>query len=688
MPRLFLDLETYSEIPIRNGTYRYAEGAEILLFAYALGDAEIQVWDCVANRSVPPDLSTALLDPATILVAHNVGFDRTILERSPLAKAFDFSISRWRCTMARAYAHGLPGSLGTLCDIFSIAADKAKDKDGKRLLNLFCIPRKHDKTRATEKTHPADWAKFKEYARLDIAAMRELSRKLPAWNCYDEELNLWRLDQTINSRGMYIDRKLAECAVQAVKEAQAKLAARTDDISMGMLASTTQRDATLKYLLAAYGVDLPDLTASTVERRMEDPTLPLELKELLAIRLQASSTSTAKYVKLLAGLSSDDRVRGTIQYCGASRTGRFSGKLWQPQNLMRPTMKQKDIEFGIEALKANGADLFFENVMELASNTVRGCIIAPPGKKLVDSDLSGIEGRVLPWLAGEKWVLDAYRAYDEGRGHDIYKLVYARAFKIRPEDVTKEQRQIGKVMTLMLGYGGSCGAFVTGALSYRIDLAKLAAGLIHELEPSIEEKAENSWAWAVKEKRTLDLPKDIYVVCRALTETWRRSHPRIVEFWNDLQQAAINATENPGRVFKAGSKITFVRNGNWLRAVLPSGRSLCYASPRYENEEFSYLGNNQYTRKWSRLSTYAGKFAENMTQAVARDIMTANMPRIEAAGYEIVSTIHDEILTEALDDLCHSHEELSVLLATAPSWAEGLPLAASGFETQRYRKDD
>lgn len=320
MTRLFIDLETFSEVPIRNGTFAYSEGAEIMLWAFAFEDGPIYVWDLTSDQSIPAALQVRLANPSIEIIAHNAAFDRTILEKC----GYHTDLKRWRCTMARAFAHSLPGSLATLSDIFNLGVEKAKGKEGKKLINLFCMSRKTGAVkRATAQTHPEEWQQFIEYARLDIAALRELDKKLPNWNYDGDELALWHLDQTINRRGMQIDKELVDGAITAVNRAQKSLAERTDDISLGLLQSTTQRDETLKYLLAAYGVDLPDLQASTVERRLEDPELPTELKELLGIRLQASSTSTAKYGKLRSVISTDGRIRGTIQYCGAGRTGRF-----------------------------------------------------------------------------------------------------------------------------------------------------------------------------------------------------------------------------------------------------------------------------------------------------------------------------------------------------------------------------
>ncbi|HBI8282959.1 TPA: DNA polymerase, partial [Escherichia coli] len=213
----------------------------------------------------------------------------------------------------------------------------------------------------------------------------------------------------------------------------------------GEVQAATQRDALIKHIVESYGVELPDMQRSTLERRIADPDLPSAVKELLAIRLQASTTSTSKYKALMKGVSHDGRLRGTLQFCGASRTGRWAGRLFQPQNLPRPSLKQEQIDEGIEALKAGCADLLFDNIMELTSSALRGCIIAPTGKKLVVSDLSNIEGRMLAWLAGEEWKLNAFREYDAGTGPDLYKLAYAKAFDIAPDDVDKHMRQIGKV---------------------------------------------------------------------------------------------------------------------------------------------------------------------------------------------------------------------------------------------------
>lgn len=686
MPTLHLDLETYCEVPITNGTHAYAEQAEIMLFAYALDNGPVKVWDCTSDSLMPDDLADALENPEVLLVAHNSQFDRTVLAH----QGHQLALGRWRDTMVKALAHSLPGSLGDLCDILKVPTDKAKDKAGRQLIMLFCKPRPASSKirRATRETHPAEWALFVEYAALDIEAMRAIDKKLPAWNYKDGELALWHLDQTINERGVMVDTELAHAAVRAVERAQKGLAARTHELTDGAVQAATQRDALLRHLVAAYGIELPDMQQSTLARRVNDPDLPPALRELLAIRLQASTTSTSKYKTLAKGVSSDGRLRGTLQFNGASRTGRWAGRLFQPQNLPRPVLKQDAIDLGIAALKADCEDLLFANVMELTSSAIRGCIVAPAGKKLAVADLSNIEGRVLAWLAGETWKLQAFADFDAGHGPDLYKLAYAKSFGIQPDAVSKDQRQVGKVQELALGYEGGVGAFLTFAAAYAIDLEAMGEQAIDAIAPAVLQEAVRALEWTKQQGRpTFGLSDRAWLVCDSFKRAWRYAHPATSSLWKDLEEAARLAVLDP-RKTKTCRSLKLRRDGAWLRIALPSGRSLCYPSPQVDEAgKLSYMGVNQYSRKWSRLKTYGGKLAENVTQAVARDVLAANMPAIEREGYRIVLTVHDEIIAEAPGTPDYSADHLAGLMATNPSWARGLPLAAAGFESTRYRKD-
>ena len=684
--KLFIDTETYSETPIQWGTYRYVQDSECMIVTWAIDDGEVQGWDLTAEYGTwPVTLCEALLN-ADEIIAHNAMFDRLVINTHT---HLDVPLEKWRCSMVKAMAHSLPGGLGVLCDILNVPQAEGKH-DGKKLVQLFCKPRpKNSKVRrATRETNPEEWQAFIDYAKADISAMRAVYNRLPSWNYAGAELALWHLDQRINDRGFKVDEELVAAALHAVSTEKSRLTGHTHDITDGELTSVTQRDPLFEYILTEYRVSLPDLKAATLERRLADPDIPDGLKELLRVRLQVTTTSTSKYKALTRGTTQDGRLHGTLQFNGAGRTGRWSGRTFQPQNLpSRGLLPAGEISTGIEAMKAGVAHLCFDNVMHLASSAIRGCIVAPKGKKLVIADLSNIEGRILAWLAGEEWKLQAFRDFDNGTGADLYKLAYAKSFKIKPEDVTKAERQVGKVMELAMGYEGGVGAFLTFSLAYGIDLEEMAAGAIATLPDDIYRDASGFYDWSVKQNRsTFSLSKEAFIVCDAFKRLWRFAHPMVSTMWKELEAAAVEAVEHPGvtihcRMFKVR------RDGAWLRIGLPSGRALCYPQPQVEDGKLSYMGINQYTRQWGRIKTYGGKLVENCTQAVARDVMAANMQRIEDVGFAITLTVHDEIITEAPDEEMFNVGLLSDLMTTPNAWHAGLPLAAAGFEDYRYRKD-
>jgi DNA polymerase len=652
---LYLDLETFCEVPINHGTHAYAEAAEVMLTQYAIDNGEPVVKEGLAEE-LP-----MLIDMADIVVTHTKdGFDRVVLHYQgiaiPLEKHHDTSI--------QALSHGLPGGLDKLCAIMGITGDMAKDKAGKQLIQLFCKPRpKTSKIRrATKETHPLEWGRFVSYAGQDIVAMRELYRKLPRVNYPSpREHALWCLDQRINDRGMRVDLALARGAISTVAAAKKIMDKRTKEITDDQLQSTTQRDKLLQLALADYGVALPDMQGATIERRLEDPDLPAGLRELLALRLQTATTSNAKYNRLLKAVSSDGRLRGALQFSGAARTKRWSGKVFQPQNLPRPDMEADEIALGIPAIIAGGAHLVWDEPIKLCSNAIRGCIVAEEGKKLVVSDLAQVEARVLPWLAGEQWKLEAFAEYDRGEAPDNYIMAYSRGFGVAPEEVDKYGRQIGKVSELSCGYGGAYAAWISMGALYGFDLPR------HQVNE--------------------------------IVNAWRAAHPAICDWdtglWKKLDDAARNAVQNPGKTFAAGEHIRFERWREWLRMELPSGGFLNYAAPAIMEDPrrpgqtcVSYMGVNNYTKKWERLTTYGGKLSADATQATAREIMAENLPEIEADGFDVILLVHDEVVTEVWDvDSGHTVERLNALLSRNPAWAEGLPLAAGGFEAYRYRKE-
>lgn len=683
---LYLDFETFSKTPIKNGTYRYLQDCEPLLFAYAFNDDEPQVIDFTAGEDFPQRVLEAFANPDVLLVAHNAMFDRNVL-----AYAYDIQtpLERWHCTMVHAMLHSLPGSLDLLSDIFALGAD-AKDKDGKKLIQMFCKPvtRGRKKVRLTRDTNPEEWERFVQYAKQDIPSCRKLHRQaLPKWNLLPQERAYYLQDQKRNDRGFRVDLELAHAALKAVEAAQADLKQETQRLTAGELQSTSQRDATLEFILQQFGVALPDLQSSTLERRLEDPDIPEEVKELLRIRLQVSTTSTSKYKALVKGVNDDGYLRGTIQFCGAIRTARDAGRTFQPQNLpSRNLLERDDIERGVRALKIGCAGLIYDNVMLLTSSTLRSVIIPPDGGKIVCADLSNIEGRMLAWLAGEEWKLQAFRDFDRGAGHDLYILTYAKSFAADPEDVTKAQRQIGKVQELALGYEGGVGAFIAFALTYNIDLDDMADQAWETLPAELLEESKGFYDWTVKKHRsTFGLSEKTFIVCNAIKTGWRQAHPNTVALWKALDDMFRHAIQTPGETFRWG-RIACRRDGNWVRIILPSGRSLCYPSPRIDDRNVSYMGINQYTRKWERIKTHGGKLAENVTQAAARDVFKHGELLAEQAGYAVVLPVHDELVTYAPNSPEYNPERLGALMASNPDWADGLPLAAGGFEASRYMK--
>lgn len=609
---IYADTETFSPQDLsRVGAARYAEDAQIILWSYAENDAPAKVWDRVSSPQMPADLKRMwerlFADPDARVVMHNgMNFDRQVFASNgfgeiPAEKIID--------TMVLAYEHALPGSLGQLCEAFRLDADHAKDKDGKRLIQIFCkpLPVNYKLTRATPQTHPAEWERFKNYARLDIEAMRAIYKKLPKWNATAQERRLQALDAVINSRGMCIDLELAKGAVETAARHRTYLAARTRELTGGAVSAATQRDALLEYLRAEWGLDLVSATRAEVEKCIAEPGIPEPVKDLLRVRIASTKISVQKFQSVLNAACEDGRLRGCLQFRGASRTGRFSGRIFQPQNLARPTMRNDEIEFAIEATKGGLLDTFYEDPMPVLSNLLRGLIIAPKGKKLVVADYSNVEGRVLAWLAGEEWKLKAFRDFDTGVGHDLYKLTYARAFNVKPETVTKAQRQMGKVLELGMGYGGGAGAFRTFALAYGIDLHDMADAVKSSISPAIWAEACEWYPKALLGGFTEGMDKEVFLACDSVKRAWRKANAQIVQFWHDMDAGVRQAVIEGGPV-RVGRYITVDKKGNYLRVRLPSGRYLVYPSPRIDDDGISYFGVAQVSRKWARIRSWGGKY--------------------------------------------------------------------------------
>lgn len=723
-PTLYCDLETFSAKDIRAGSHAYAAdpSAEVLLWGYAIDDAPAKVWDVTAGP-MPEELRQALDEVARKERRHvwqnGVMFDRVFL--SYVMPEIELPMETLDDTMVMAYQAGLPGSLKELCQVFHLSADKAKDADGSRLIQIFCkpLPSTWKLDRATSKTHPEEWAKFVNYCRLDIESMREVYKKLPAFNRTAKERELQVLDATINMRGIGVDVEFAEAAIATAERAKKDIDKQVFKLTDGRVVTAGQRDALIQFFFDKYGWQLKDMRKSELEKRMEDPDIPDEMKELIGLRLMGTKTSVQKYKRVVQG-AVDGRLRGCMQFRGASRTGRISGRTFQPQNLPRPLIKsQAEIEEIIEDTKLGILEICYEDVSVPLSSAIRSVIVPAAGNRLCVADFSNVEGRVLAWLAGEEWKLEAFREFDtlqtkDGgwalpyrggwfqewavnakgdfihKGHDLYKLTYARTFGIKPEDVTKDQRQMGKVLELALGYQGGPGAFATFAMNFGMDLDELAKTTEATIEESYWIESMGMLKWAKEKKLIRGMSQKAWVACNAIKSAWRKANSEIESFWYALAKACQSAIKAKGVAFSAGRIVCKV-SGNYLLMRLPSGRYLVYPAPRLPEEgemcDFSFMGVNQYTKKWERIPTYSGKLAENSVQGAACDLLLEAGPRLEAAGYHIVMSVHDEYITEIKDDNTRNHREMEQIMSALPDWAEGLPLVAAGFESYRYRKD-
>lgn len=683
--KLWLDLETRSPVPIKQGIAKYSTKVEIIMAQWAIDDGDVHV-ESLYRLSQPSKLLQDAMRAADEIWAHGAEFEQTVLATAEWFRTLKISRFKWRCTMALARMHGLPGGLDKLSTIFKLPIEEAKDKRGYELIRIFCIPQK-DGTYHDDRSHPNEWREFLHYGGMDITSMRAVYRKCPKWNATPRLWRVWHLDQKMNRRGVAMDLLLAQGAVEATTKAKKKLKDKTTDMTLGAVESTTQRNRLLEYL-REYGVDLPDLTADTVERRLEDENLPEHVKELLRVRQQASKASTAKYLRAIVQ-SVGGRLRNLLVFCGANRTGRWAGRTFQPQNLPRPGTFQEDIDAAIEHFRNGTIEEYAgDSLLSLAAWCLRGLMIAAKGRKLSVADLANIEGRYMAWIAGEDWKLAAFAAFDRKEGPDLYKVSYARAFNIDPYDIADEgdwRRQIGKVMELALQYYGGVGAFCAMAETYGLRLESLAEAAWPVLPDWVKIQAAKNWQKAKKRRRTYGLEERVWVVCEALVLLWREAHPAITTFWKELETAIKSSISHPNKSYKVG-RLVIDRKENWLRIRLPSGRYLSYPAPRADEHDISFVGVNPYTKQWGRISTYSGKAAENIVQGGSADILMDGLLAADDANYDPVLSVHDEIITEPPDRPEFNDKDLSRLMTTSSPWAAGLPLSAKGFTGYRYKK--
>lgn len=657
---LGIDVETYSSVDLpAAGVYAYTEAPdfEILLIAFRFNDDPaglVRQIDCTRVSETPEDALNraeffkALTDPAIVKTAFNAAFERTCLAKW---RGAPMPPEQWRCTMVHALELSLPGSLAGAGMALGLPEEELKDPRGKSLIQYFSKPCKPTRTNGGRTRNlpahdPDKWELYKKYNRQDVITEQAILQRLEQYPVPDSEQKLWELDQTMNDRGVLVDvdmvAKIVEYDERRRQELQEEARALTGLSNPNSLVQ-------LKDWLARMGVPVDTLRKDDLERMVEQ-NLPAKVTRVLEIRQALGKTSTAKYATMLGAVCEDHRLRGILQFYGANRSGRWAGRLVQVHNLAKNSLP--DLQLARELAKAGDFDtmqtLFGETAF-VFSELVRTAFIASPGRRLVVSDFSAIEARVIGWLAGEEWLLDAFRA-----GKDVYCETASQMYHVPvvKHGENGHLRQKGKIATLACGYQGGVGALK----------AMDKGGSIPEEE------------------------------LQGVVDQWRNANPKIVKLWYTAEEAAKRAISEH-RTVRLPRGVAFSYTGGNLFVRLPSGRRLCYWQARLRSnaitgrEQIVYKGVNQTTKQWTDVETYGGKLVENIVQATARDCLAAAMTRVAALGYEIVMHVHDEMIVDVPTEDTDALARINACMAEPIDWAPGLPLKGDGYETPFYLKD-
>ena len=641
---LSMDIECFSDVDlIKCGVYAYADSPafEILLFAYSFDGGETQIIDLAQGEKLPAEVEDAIFDVSVTKTAYNANFERTCL-----SKYFGRYIppESWHCSAVQAAMLALPRSLEDVGRVLGL--DEQKMKEGKELIRYFCVPCKPTKanggrTRNLPCHAPEKWELFKTYCKRDVDVEKAIRRKLHNFPIPESEMELYRLDQRINDRGVLVDMGLVEQAIACERLHKEVVTKRAYELT-GL--ENPNSVAQLKGWLGDKGMEAESLSKKAVADMIAETDG--EVEELLRLRLLMAKTSVKKYEAMERSVCSDGRVHGMLMFCGANRTSRWSGKIVQIQNL--PKNYIPDLELARDLVKQGrfeDIELLYDSTPNVLSELIRTAFIPKPGCRFVVADFSAIEARVLAWLSGEQWRLDVFTSHGK-----IYEASASSMFHVPMEEITKGSplRQKGKLAELGLGFGGAAGALIS--------MGALDMGLTEE-----------------------ELPP--------LVAAWRKANPHITQFWWDVDAAAIKAVTEKQKT-KVG-KIIFEYKSGILFITLPSGRRLSYVKPRmavnrFGRDSLTYEGISE-NKKWSRIETYGPKLVENIVQGTARDLLAEAMLRVEKKGYPIVMHCHDEIIAEVPEG-SGSVDEMCEIMAIQPKWAEGLPLRADGYQCSFYQK--
>ncbi|MDU2131852.1 MAG: DNA polymerase [Finegoldia magna] len=643
MKKLSIDLETYSSVDLgKSGVYKYAESEdfEILLFAYSINDGEVKVIDLANGEIIPEEILSALSDENVEKWAFNANFERVCLSRF-LGKRL--KPQGWYCTMIWSAYLGLPLSLEKVGEVLKL--DKQKMNEGKALIRYFSTPCKPTKTngmRIRNLSHHdlEKWSTFKEYNQRDVETEMAIKKKLSAFPMSHSEWENYWIDQNINDRGILIDEVLVDSAIKFDGILREENMDRAIELT-GL--ENPNSPLQLKEWLNKKGLEIDSLAKKDVESALKNTEG--DIKEVLELRQELSKSSVRKYDAMKNVKGKDNRARGLIQFYGANRTGRYSGRLIQVQNLRRNNLKDLDLARSlVKNRDYETMEILYESPSDILSQLIRTAFIAKEGTRFIISDFSAIEARVLAWLAGEQWVLDAFE-----NGEDIYCRTASRMFGVPVEKhgVNGHLRQKGKIATLACGYQGALGAL------------KAMGGI--EMGLSEDE-------------------------LQSIVDSWREANPNIVSLWWDIDSVVKRVVKT--RTKEKYKSLVISYEKGILFIELPSKRRLAYpkakiGTNRFGGESVVYegivVGN-----KWDKIESYGGKFVENIVQAIARDILAEAMMRLEKKGFNIVMHIHDEVVIESDSS---SIEEINEIMSIVPSWAPGLILDADGFESEFYKKD-
>jgi DNA polymerase bacteriophage-type len=644
------DFETYSAVDLRTaGLDNYSKDKSTGIHCLSWGNDpfELQTW--TEGDPFPEDLRE-YVEQGGIFTAWNAAFEISMWLNCAVRRYGWPAVKpeQFRCSMAQAYAMSLPGSLERAALALGVA--EQKDMKGARVMMQLAQP-KADGTFWTRDQAPEKFQQLYEYNRQDVRT--ELAARERMMELSDDEQKLWTLDYTINQRGIQIDLEAVNAAIKLVAAEKARLDREMLRTTGGVVGACSEVQLLVKWI-RSQGVEVKGLAKADVLDALSGE-LPAHVRTALALRKEAAKSSTAKLVAMKERAGPDGRVRGTMQYHGAN-TGRWAGRGIQVQNFPRGNLKPEHVEDAVAHFNERDyLNMMYDAPLDVLASCLRAMIVAKPGHDLVAADFSAIEARVLAWLAGEEKVLEIFRTHGK-----IYEHAAAGIYHVPMDAVTKAQRQIGKVAVLALGYGGGIGAFQSMARNYAVKVA--------------DQEADD------------------------IKKAWREAHPRIVAYWHDLESAAINACEL-GVVCKsgpAGRQVAFVKRGSFLWCKLPSGRVLCYPYPAVKEvpvpwggtkPALHYMSVNGTTNKWEETSTYGGSLAENVTQAVARDLLAHGMTLLEHHGYPVIMHVHDEAVVEiASNSDDGSLKRIESLMSQTPSWAAGLPVIAEGWRARRYRK--